>query len=305
MNNEEWKEVIVDNENTNYEVSNLGNVKNKTTNKILKPSVKSGYFNLSLSLNNKFRKTLRVHRLVATAFIPNSENKYTVNHKDHNRLNNNVENLEWATTIEQNQHRRKCSKEIQELVSSRAVWRVDAITNEKLQYFKTIKFASQWIFDNNLTSVKEFNEGNNIKTKICAVARNNRKTTFGYKWVYDTTDVNIYENEIWKEIPPEIIDDVKGYTVSNYGRIKSHKGRITNGYNHESGYLWVSIFPKQYLLHRIVAKVFIPNTENKEQVNHKDGNKSNCNLENLEWMTCSENSQHCHDTGLHKKNKLA
>jgi hypothetical protein len=300
MNNEIWKEI---NNFSNYEISNYGNLKNKNTKKILQPSIKSGYLCISLTDNNGIIKAVKIHRLVALNFIPNAENKETVNHVNHNRLDNNINNLEWMTTIEQNNHKRKCKKEIQELVSSRAVWRIDKNTNEKLELYQTIKFASQWIFDNKLTSITDFNNGNNIKTKICAVARGKRTIAFGYKWEYDDKNDNIYYNEEWKDIPFEIVNGVKGYKISNYGRVKNHKGRITNGSNHESGYLWVSISPKSYLLHRLVAKVFIPNPENKEQVNHIDGNKINACVSNLEWCSNKENSQHAHDNGLHPNTK--
>jgi len=300
MNNETWKEI---NNFSKYEISNYGNLKNKYTQKILQPNIKSGYLCTSLTDNNGIKKAVKIHRLVALNFISNAENKETVNHINHNRLDNNINNLEWMTTTEQNNHKRKCKKEIQELVSSRAVWRIDKDTNEKLELYQTIKFASQWIFDNKLTSITEFNNGNNIKTKICAVARGKRTIAFGYKWEYDNKNDNIYDNEIWKDIPKEIIDGTEGYKISNYGRVKNHKGKITNGSNHESGYLWVSISPKQYLLHRLVAKVFIPNPENKEQVNHIDGNKTNACISNLEWCSNKENSQHAHDNGLNPNTK--
>lgn len=96
-----------------------------------------------------------------------------------------------------------------------------------------------------------------------------------------------------------MINGTEGYQISTFGRVKNHKGKITEGSNHESGYLWVSVSPKQYLLHRLVAKVFIPNPEKKEQVNHIDGNKKNACVSNLEWCSNSENSQHAHDSGLH------
>ena len=300
MNNETWKEI---NNFSKYEISNYGNLKNKDTQQKLQPSIKSGYLCTSLTDNNGIRKSVKIHRLVALNFISNPENKETVNHKNHNREDNNVNNLEWMTTTEQNNHKRKCKKEIQELVSSRPVWRVDKDTNETIELYQTIRFASQWVFDNKLTSITEFNNGNNIKTKICAVARCKRNTAFGYKWKYDDTNDNKYNDEEWEEIPCEIVDGIKGYKISNYGRVKNHKGKITQGSNHESGYLWVSISPKQYLLHRLVAKVFIPNPENKEQVNHIDGNKINACVNNLEWCSNKENSQHAHDNGLNPNTK--
>lgn len=295
MNEEIWKTI---NNFQKYEISNFGKLRNKITKRILKPSIKSGYLCTCVPNDNGNRKSMRIHRFVAQNFIPNPENKETVNHKDHNRLNNNVNNLEWATTTEQNNHKRKCKKEIQELVSSRPVWRIDIVTDEKLERYKTIRSAAQWIFDNNLTRVNHFNNGNNIKTKISAVAQGRRLTTFGYKWEYCNECDNKYDNEEWKDIPCEIINGIKGYKISNYGRVKNHRGRITEGHNHISGYLWVSIAPKQYLLHRLVAKVFIPNPENKEQVNHIDGNKQNACVNNLEWCSNVENQIHKVNSGL-------
>ena len=84
----------------NYEVSNLGNVRNKKTGRILKSYNKGGYAVISLS--KTVGKMFQVHRLVCQAFIPNPENKPQVNHIDKNGLNNNVINLEW------NSHQENC-----------------------------------------------------------------------------------------------------------------------------------------------------------------------------------------------------
>ena len=308
MNDKVWK--TLDNFK-NYEISSFGNIKNKITNRILKQGIKSGYLCISIPNNNGDKKSCKIHRLVALTFIPNPLNKETVNHKDHNKLNNNLSNLEWATTTEQNNHKRKCKKEILELVSSRPVWRIDKDTNKKLEYYKTITLAAKWIFDNNLTSVKECNSSYN-KTKIIDVCRKRkygpnkeyiRKTAYGYKWEYSNEFENKYDDEEWKDIPSDFVNGVKEYKISNYGRVKNHKGRITEGHHHASGYLWVSITNKQYLLHRLVAKVFIPNPENKEQVNHIDGNKENACKWNLEWCSNKENQIHKVNSGLSNSTK--
>lgn len=289
---------------SNYEASNLGDIRNKNTKLVFaKNSLRGGYIRVTLTNNNNERKTITIHRLIAITFIPNPYNKYTVNHINHNKIDNRVENLEWATTTEQNRHKRKVSDKKKRLVSSRKVWRIDINTNEKLQLYETIRDAAKWVFDNKLTSVKEFNNGNNIKTRICAVCRKKREITYGYKWCYDTTNEDKYENEYWKPIPKELINNIEGYYISSFGRVKNHKGRITEGHNKPNDYVWCSIYPKQYLLHILLAKVFLPNFYGKNIVNHKDGNKTNCKLFNLEWNTPSENTIHAHKNGLINKNK--
>ena len=82
-----------------YTISNLGIVRSLVSGKILKPNItKFGYARVSLRYPNcRDYKTYFIHRLVALHFIPNPNNYLEVNHKDCNRLNNKVTNLEWVT----------------------------------------------------------------------------------------------------------------------------------------------------------------------------------------------------------------
>lgn len=86
-----------------YIISNIGRVKSLLNNCILNQYDRGGYPHVGLYINSK-RKSQKVHRLVAIAFIDNPENKPFINHKDGTRNNNHVDNLEWVTNQENRQH---------------------------------------------------------------------------------------------------------------------------------------------------------------------------------------------------------
>lgn len=124
------------------------------------------------------------------------------------------------------------------------------------------------------------------------------------------------DKEIWKDI----LGYEGLYQVSNYGRIKAleryvkhsenamrlRKELILVPVNRGDGYYVVSLCngsSRSRIIHRLVAQAFIPNPENKPQVNHKDGDKSNNSLDNLEWVTVSENILHSFRIGIRTANK--
>jgi len=96
-----WKPLAGQFSHYPYEVSSMGNVRRVLTNKYrpLKPFVDTRYVCVNIYLNGKAVKCL-VHRLVATAFLDNPDNKPQVNHKDGDHTNNNISNLEWVTSSE-------------------------------------------------------------------------------------------------------------------------------------------------------------------------------------------------------------
>lgn len=98
--NEQWKQIRG---HDNYEVSNLGRVRNVTTGKILKPyNDQRGYLRVDLSRDNR----AKVHRLVAMAFVPQPRRKNIVNHINRDRHDNRACNLEWVTQKENVAHYR-------------------------------------------------------------------------------------------------------------------------------------------------------------------------------------------------------
>jgi len=123
--------------------------------------------------------------------------------------------------------------------------------------------------------------------------------------------------EIWKDV----VGYEKYYMVSNLGRVKSKdrtinrtgckqfmlKGRIKKQSIDVYGYYFVGFYvgvPKTMKVHRLVAIAFIANPKNKEQVNHKDFNRKNNILENLEWVTNQENAHHSYLAGRKKNINL-
>ncbi len=256
LDGEIWKDVVgFENE---YQVSNYGRVKNKerlvthyateTGVRILKSRIRKlsingeGYHHVRLSKNN-IVKTIRVHKMVADAFLNNSNHNLIINHKNFNKLDNRVENLEWMSRLENTRHYTEFYFPIKEI---------------KLVYIET-KNVYKFDFDIN----KEF-------------------------WL----DIKKYEGI---------------YKISSFGRIlslsrKSFNGRtlfekILKCSTDRDGYIIVYLFDnfgkkKNYKVHRLVAEYFIENKLSFPQVNHRDCNKKNNIVTNLEWVDDKTNKSH-------------
>lgn len=104
---------------------------------------------------------------------------------------------------------------------------------------------------------------------------------------------------------PQIIPEYPNYQIYKNGVVMNHTtGKIISTYISTTGYrftrLWKNNFTQTFPIHRLLAKAYIPNPENKREVNHIDGNKFNNSLDNLEWATPSENMKNAMKRGVVK-----
>lgn len=153
---EEWKD-IPGYEGV-YEISNLGRV--RRNGKILKPLKDSGYLRAHLSKNGIAKKVL-IHRLVAFAFIPNPNNYPEINHKDEDKTNNTVENLEW------------CSREYNINYGTRN----ERVSKPVLQYDRLGNFIREW--PSGLKAEEELGINNGNISSCCS---GKVKTAGGFVW---------------------------------------------------------------------------------------------------------------------------
>ena len=157
---------------SNYLINSEGQIKNIKRNKLITHSLhSSGYYVVKLVDDEGNRKTFKLHRLLAILFIPNPDNLPCVNHKDEDKLNNSINNLEWCDITYNNTYGTRIERAKNgQSIYGRSNMELYQIKNEKIiNVFHSIKEASE------ITGIKACNISN--------VLHGRQKTTGGYKWI--------------------------------------------------------------------------------------------------------------------------
>lgn len=284
MVEELWKQVEINGELLNYELSSQGRIRNLITKKTLSIANRKDGYSYCKLYGKDFVKTLVVHRLVANLFLDKPDNpecKY-VDHKNGNKHDNQVENLEWVSHSEnvkrahQNTDRISTGKMIEQ-------WNYE--TKEFVKTFNSIRDAAKEL------KISEKNFASNLSGRTNYVNSSSGKFYFNYV----EPKILMNEDEL-KDFEP--LKEYSNYLIHRNGRIYNSRRKLFMKPRIDKGYASIIINDKNVAIHRLVATQFIPNPENKEIVNHKDGDKLNNCVENLEWVTRSENNLHAYKTGL-------
>ncbi len=270
--NEIWKTIKY---SPNYEISNLGNVRNQKTNKLLKINYEKLKKNNTRARPYLCGKGYYLHRIVAEHFIENPNNLPEVNHIDGDFYNNCSDNLEWISKMDNMKHANENN-----LI--KRYTRGIIITNKRngeIKEFEKVIDCSEFLGKNC-----------GVISNTCRGKRIDKEWEMKYSNENQERQIEKNEDIIWKEYP-----ECKKYLVSNTGEIKNKKtNRIMMG-SKVNGYRFMTLFidkntPKlNRLAHRMVAETFLENPDKKPVVNHKNTNILDNHVNNLEWVTYKEN----------------
>ena len=235
-------------------------------------------------------KTMRVAKAVAQAFIPNPNRLQNQGYKDGNKDNCRADNIEWIVPDFSNDGQAKPILLVKD--------------GEVLEMY-SIRMAAKWL---NTTEHSVKKAANNKEMNI-------RVNGYYIAWPDDNdrikqllegfTIVKPLVGEEWRDLP-----ELQGeYQVSNLGRVKRVKGaeRLVKLTTQRNGYVYVTLSfsntTKCFKTSRLVAKAFIPNPNNYEQVDHLNADKQNNTVSNLEWVTAQENIRRAEAMHLRKFHK--
>lgn len=288
-----FKPFIYRGEITPYLISNKGNIYSKLTKKLLKPYINnSGYYGIRLNVVGCPAKHFLVHRLVALIFIKNPLNKPEVNHKNGNKADNSVGNLEWVTMVENKIHAK-----INQLISYNGGFdnpsnKYSPKTIEKIcQLLATREYKYREIAEMcgvSKSTVQDINQGKRyreisqkyLQEDDVVIIKNNIKNRLFYgeymeEYVYNGIETNLYITNFGRVFNKNTGCEVIPYSRKDY-IYKAVAIHLANGKK------------MTILVHTMVGETFVTNPNNTRYIIHLDKNPNNCRAENLKYVSYKE-----------------
>jgi len=300
LDNEEIKNINVEEYKENYIISNFGRCFSRKTGKELLSHIVSGY--KKVKLNDKH---YNIHYLVYISFNDDYINTKVIYHIDGNKLNNNLSNLRLVT---QSDNVKNTYKNNSNMYQQKIIQAFNK-NNELIKEFNNIKDAYLFINHTNGTSITN-------------CLRGVYKTAGKYIWKYKDNNITEYNNNKYIDNINSYVslDKINEYDFSNYYINKEgiiintkYKNRKIKNFIDANGYYRVYLYyennkKNQYPLHRLIAKFYLKNghtyfDDHNYVVNHIDKNRLNNNISNLEWITQKENTIHGCGRKIAKINK--
>jgi len=246
----------------------------------------SGYYSYSLTVNGK-STLIFVHRLVAITYLPNPDNLPYVDHIDNNKFNNHVSNLRWIS------HQQNTQSYYTNHAPKYGIYQYDTEGN----------LVKEWDSFEDILEANPTYRRDSVRNGL----NGHVKTVYGFVWAYvvpreTKKQKEANPNEKFKQIPEFEGSDLRNYFITKKGTVKNANDMLMSTNINGRGYDTVTLRDKStgtpkdrhYCIHRLVAYTYLENDdpENKTVVNHKDGNKLNNDVSNLEWVTQAENVIH-------------
>jgi len=337
-------------ENSCYEVSNMGNVRNIENGEIMTKYIYNKYKTVFLG---KIRKN--IHILVAKAFIPNPDNKLQVRHINSVKFDNLETNLEWVT-LSEIKNKKLLEKNPIIILQANEIFkpvpgfedRYEVSNMGRFVSIKTNRILTQ--HDNcgyKRVDIGKFHKSTHVLVALAFIPNPDNKPIVDHinrnrsdnrvenlRWVTSSEnarnishikntfpkkisvsikildfvkryEINMIDYKLQKQVDINIDNFIMGFANEIYKKIQgldmyevSNHGRARNS---ETGYIFFQTEREKYKsvrikncekrVHRLVAKTFIPNPDNKKLVDHINTDRSDNRVENLRWVTCSENNR--------------